>query len=64
MTIKQKQVVEDIWDLWGDSKVLVLKCDVSGTSDIHFSLVFSSVSSFNVINGLVLEVRVEDVIVI
>ena len=34
-----------------------------GTSDIHFSLVFSLVSCFNVINGLVLEVRGEDVIV-
>ena len=37
--------------------VLVLKCDVSGTSDIHFSLV----SCFNVINGLILEVRGENV---
>ena len=26
--ISQKQVVEDIRDLWGDSKVLVLKCDI------------------------------------
>ena len=43
--------------------VLFLKCDVSGTSDIHFSLVFSLVSCFNVINGLVLEVRGKDVIV-
>ena len=42
--------------------VLVLKCDVSGTSNIHFSLVFSLVSCFNIINGLVLEVRGEDVI--
>ena len=49
--------------LWTDISVLVLKCDVSGTSDIHFSLVFSLVSCFNVINGLVLEVRGEDVIV-
>ena len=39
--------------------VLVLKCAVSGTSDIYFSLV----SCFNLINGLVLEVRGEDLIV-
>ena len=43
--------------------VLVLKCDVSGTSDIHLSLVFSLVSCFNVINGVVQELRGEDVIV-
>ena len=36
--------------------VLLLKSDVSGTSDIQFSKVFSLVSYFKVINGLVLDV--------